>query len=352
MGRLRHISIGASTALALGLCGFVAAPAASADPAPALSITVNITSQGQAGDGCQWYVDDDVSIDNETGAPATVQSVDRHNYDNNVLSTGGLEPGVTLQPGVNSFPGQSSGGAYNGCYQTEAQPPLVVTVATDAGTVSWNQAAVSPQVVTGHPIDNRGSVELVGSFNIVGCQSAYFEYGRGSTYGSQVDVTPTPCPPDNTVTTDVSTTLTGLKRGVTDYHYRLVVIDSNGQPLYGEDWQFSGPSYHLWGGQYVDQIGNSATSAHYLLKLGISGGFDLHGKLGWVRGNGLVSWVGKFTGSELDDTFSFSGQAKGDCSFSYVNNHVFEFGKQHSCRAALPMAPVRSGLRFSHIPAQ
>lgn len=115
----------------------------------------------------------------------------------------------------------------------------MLTVTTDAGSVTWNESAMSPAARTGYPLANDTTATLAGAFDAVGCRSVYFVYGPSDGSNDQrVDVTPPPCSGDGNQTVEVSTTITGLAPG-TSYYDRLIVIDSQGDALDGGKQQFT-----------------------------------------------------------------------------------------------------------------
>jgi hypothetical protein len=201
-----------------------------------LSETVDITSQNVAGDQCQWGVKFSVTITN-SGSPVTVTSVNSGNYP--LSDNGGLAAGTVLKSGTNKFTKLASddGPFLNepGCFPLPAPPPLVLTVDTSAGSVTWNQSVSDPQVVT-EP-EPAGVKEMPGSFDVANCSEYYFQYGVTTSYGKQGDLT-TSCANDGTQTQYAYFTPTLVPS--TGYHYRLVVIESNGTKLCGQDEFYTG----------------------------------------------------------------------------------------------------------------
>src|SRR5439155_9538564 len=129
---------------------------------PALTLSVFITGQGEEGPTCKYYVVFNATIDNQTGGPVVVQSVDYGAYnDPNFSEDGGLHAGTILEPGYNYFNGNSHNGASDGppCNQ-HPPPPLVLTVQTDHGTLVWDQRT-SPMPGAG-PIGGLGVALLAG----------------------------------------------------------------------------------------------------------------------------------------------------------------------------------------------
>src|SRR5262249_24326941 len=119
----------------------------------------------------------------------------------------------------------------------EAPAPLVLTVNTSAGSVTWNQSVSDPQVVTMMALPQNTSAVLAGSFDVANCTKYYFQYGTTTAYGLQPGLSSADCPNDGTKTQITGFTVTSLQPG-TGYHYRLVVVQSNGTTLYGQDVQF------------------------------------------------------------------------------------------------------------------
>lgn len=238
--RVASIALGVGTLLGVSLGTNASAAAGAMNP---LSLSVKITSQTPAGSACQWTVAFDATITNNTDHAVTVTDVDAGVYGNAKDYLGqALAAGDVLQPGVNSFAkvsydGGPSAGAGCGAYTPYA--PLVLTVTTDAGSVSWNESAVAPAVRTGYPLASDTTATLAGGFDAVGCRSVFFVYGPSDgSNDRQIDVTPAPCSGDGTDTVSVSATVTGLTPG-TSYDDRLIVIDSQGHTLDGGDQQFT-----------------------------------------------------------------------------------------------------------------
>jgi hypothetical protein len=237
------VLLSAAGAAVLGATGASAAPSAAAGAASNMSMSVSITSQGVAGSSCTWGVTFNVTITNSSKTSATVTSVDAGSY-NPLVRNGGLAAGTVLKHGSNTFTGLfSSNGTSEGqpC-PTEAPDPLVLTVNTSAGSLTWNQSVSDPQVVTMMALPQTASAILAGSFDVANCTQYYFEYGTTTNYGTKVGQASTGCPNDGTKTQIVGFTATGLTSGTT-YHYRIVVVENSGgygtTKLYGQDVQFT-----------------------------------------------------------------------------------------------------------------
>lgn len=243
--RLRTVIAGAAVLLAaasaavLGADGASAAPGASAGAAPNLSMSVSIASQTEVGSGCDWNVTFNVTITNSSHTSATVTSVSVGSY-GTLNSNGGLTAGTALPYSTSTFTNLSSNGGPSGgappC-PTEAPDPLVLTVNTSAGTVTWNQSVSDPLAVTGAAVPQNTSAVLNGSFDVANCNKYYFEYGTTTNYGTKVDTT-TSCANDGTATQFVSFNATGLQPNTT-YHYRFVVMSKMGSVFHGQDVQFT-----------------------------------------------------------------------------------------------------------------
>jgi len=200
---------------------------------------VHITNQMAAGSACNWTVTFNVTITDRSYSPVTVTSVDAGSY-GALGRNGGLIAGAVLRPGAHTFTNLfSDGGTAEGqpC-PAEAPDPLVLTVNTSAGSVTWNQSVSDPRVVTmmALPQGNTSAI-LAGSFDVANCSRYYFQYGTTRAYGHRVGPSSTDCPNDGTTTQVVGFTVTNLQPG-TGYHYRIVVIGRYGYPLYGRDAQF------------------------------------------------------------------------------------------------------------------
>jgi hypothetical protein len=235
--RVRRIMTGAAVLLSAASAAVLAAPGASAATASHLSMSVLNLGQGYVGDQCNWDASFNVTITSSSSGPVTVTAVNGGNY--NLFHNGGLAAGTVLQPGTNTFTKlEGSGPAVGQPCPNEAPAPLVLTVTTSAGSVTWNQSVSDPQVVTmmGLP-QGEASAVLAGSFDVAKCSKYHFEYGTTTAYGHRVDVSSADCPNDGTQTEIIGFTATGLKPG-TGYHYRFVVVQSDGKPLYGLDVQF------------------------------------------------------------------------------------------------------------------
>lgn len=234
--RIRTIMAGAAVLLSVG-SALLAAPGASAGSASHLSMSVNNLAQGVVGDQCNWDATFSVTITNSGYSPVTVTSVNAGSY--TLFRNGGLAVGAVLQSATNTFTNlDGSGPAVGQPCPKEAPAPLVLTVTTSAGSVTWNQSVSDPQVVTMMALpEGETSAILAGSFDVAKCAKYYFQYGTTTAYGHQVGVSSADCPNDGTKTEIVGFTATGLVSG-TGYHYRFVVVQSNGKPLYGQDVQF------------------------------------------------------------------------------------------------------------------
>jgi hypothetical protein len=241
--RWRTVLAGAAVLLSAAGAALLSAPGASAAPAGVatnLSMSVSITSQVTAGSTCNWNVTFNVTITNSSYTSATVTSVSAGSY-GTLSRNGGLAAGTVLKKGTSTFTNLfSSNGPSDGSppCPVQAPDPLVLTVNTSAGTVTWNQSVSDPLVVTGSAVPQTTSAAVNGSFDVASCKQYYFEYGTTTAYGQQADINSTGCPNAGTATQMVSCTLTNLKPG-TVYHYQLVVVEKNGTKLYGGDKQFT-----------------------------------------------------------------------------------------------------------------
>lgn len=232
--RIRSIMAGSAVLLGAGGALMLAAPGASAADASGLSLSVNITSQTTGGSPIpNWGVTFSMTITNSTGASVTLTSVGAPNYTPLDNAPGA---GTVLPTGASTFTGLVSFGGGPGVLpgQPEAPPPLVLTVVTSAGSATWNQSVSDPQVVTN--IEEGGS-DFVGSFDAANCSQYYFQYGATTAYGQQAGTSSVNCPNDGTATEQTRTPLPTLQSG--SYHYRLVVIQSDGTALYGQDQPFT-----------------------------------------------------------------------------------------------------------------
>lgn len=239
--RVHRVVLGAATLVLAGSAALLTAPGASAAPAQAsgLSMSVDITSQALAGSVCEWGVTFNMTITNSTGGPVTITSVAAPSYQQQGGPLHGAPaPGTVLQPGPSTFTnilsdsgpilGQPCGPEY------PAPAPLVLTVDTSSGPVTWNQSVSDPQVVT-EP-QPPGLNYMAGSFDVADCAKYYFQYGTTTALGGRADVT-THCANDGTMTQDVDYTPASLSPG-TGYYYRLVVIETDGTALYGQEQGF------------------------------------------------------------------------------------------------------------------
>jgi hypothetical protein len=113
----------------------------------------------------------------------------------------------------------------------------VLTVNTAAGSATWNESVSDPQVGTGRP--TPGTNALNGSFDVADCSRYYFQYGATAAYGQQTAASSMSCPNDGTATVNITATVPGLSGS---FHYRLVVVQSYGPLLYGQDWPGGGTS--------------------------------------------------------------------------------------------------------------
>ena len=242
--RLRSVMAGAAVSLAaasaavLGAVGASAAPSAGAGVAASLTMNVSITSQVATGSGCNWNVTFNVTITNSSHTSATVTSVNAGSY-GTLGRNGGLTAGTALPYGASTFTNLfSNGGPSDGSppCPTEAPAPLVLTVNTSAGSVTWNESVSDPQVVTMAATPQNTSALLAGSFDVASCNKYYFEYGTTTNYGTKVDTT-TSCANDGTTTQFVTFSATGLQPNTT-YHYRFVVMSKMGSVFHGQDVQF------------------------------------------------------------------------------------------------------------------
>lgn len=237
--RIPAIMAGAAVLLSAASVVLLAAPGASAAPASGLSMSVDITQQSVAGDACNWTVNFNVTITNSSASPVTVTSVDSASY--GLATDGGLADGAVLQAGTTTFTGLSSdtGPPVGQPCPAEAPAPLVLTVNTSAGSVTWNQSVSDPQVVTMMALPQGDtSAILAGSFDVASCSQYYFQYGTTTAYGQQAGLSSADCPNDGTTTQIVGFTVANLQPGTT-YDYRMAVIQSDGTPLYGQDVQFT-----------------------------------------------------------------------------------------------------------------
>ena len=231
----------AGTAVLLSAGGAVLLAAPGANAATGITMSVAITQQSTAGSACNWTVTFNATLTTASvvGPHPTITSVSVGSY-GTLATSGGLTVGTVLKPGTNTFTGLSAdGGTSEGsACPTEAPDPLVLTVGTSDGPLTWNQSVSDPQVVTmmALPQGNTGAT-LAGSFDVANCTQYYFQYGRATTYGQQSTVYTANCPNGGTTTELASFNATGLQSGST-YHYRLVVAESNGTKLYGQDVQF------------------------------------------------------------------------------------------------------------------
>jgi hypothetical protein len=233
--RRRAHAIMTGAAVLLGAVSAVALSAASASAGGGLSMSVTITFQNVAGDQCQWGVVFNAAITNSSSGSVTVTSVNSGNYplsDNAGLAVGAvLRHGTTTFTHVDSYKGPSLG---QPCYPLPAPPPLVLTVGTSGGSVTWNQSVSDPQVVT-EP-QPPGVNQMPGSFDVANCSEYYFQYGVTTQYGKQGDLT-TSCANPGTATQFASFTPAQVPSA--GYHYRLVVVESGGTKLYGQDQFFT-----------------------------------------------------------------------------------------------------------------
>lgn len=232
--RIRTIMAGAAMLVFAGSVVVLAAPGASAAPASGLSLSVNITSQITGGSPIPlWGVAFNMTITNNTGSSVTVTSVSAPNY---IPLDGAPAAGTVLPAGASTFTGLFSDGGGAGVLpgRREAPPPLVLTVNTSGGSVTWNQSVSDPQVVT--DIEGGGS-DFVGSFDVANCSQYYFEYGTTTAYGQQAGLSSVNCPNDGSTSEVADTPLPALQPG--SYHYQLVVVQSGGTALYGGDVQFT-----------------------------------------------------------------------------------------------------------------
>ena len=244
--RWRTVMAGAAVLLSAAGGAVLPASGASAGVASNLSMTASITSQVEAGSTCNWNVTFNVTITNSSKTSATVTSVSAGSY-GTLSRNGGLAAGTVLKHGSNAFTNLfSSGGPSGGSSPcpTEAPDPLVLTVNTSAGTVTWNQSVSDPQVVTMAAVPKTTSALLAGSFDVANCTQYYFQYGTTTSYGTQVGQSSAGCPNNGTATQFTSFNVTGLKANTT-YHYRLVVVESScactggyNTTLYGQDVVF------------------------------------------------------------------------------------------------------------------
>jgi hypothetical protein len=240
MGGGHHLRLtvaGAAVLLSAASGVVLAAPGASAAGNP-LSISVNINSQSVVGSACNWTVNFNVTITNSGTSKVTVTSVDVGSYDP-LSADGGLAAGTVLKSGTNKFTdlASDSGTPEGQPCPAEAPDPLVLTVDTSAGSVVWNQSVSDPQAVTMMALPQTTSATLAGSFDVANCTQYYFQYGKTTAYGQQTAAVTSDCPNNGTATEIVGATVTGLASG-TVYHYRLVVVESNGYQVCGQDVQF------------------------------------------------------------------------------------------------------------------
>ena len=235
--RIRTIMASAVVLLSAASSAVLAAPGASAS-AGRLTMSVHINSQVVAGSACNWTVNFNVTITSIGFGPVTVTGVNAGSYAP-LDHDGGLAAGAVLSAGTSTFTNLSSGNgpAEGQPCPAEAPAPLVLTVNTSAGSVTWNQSVSDPRVVTMPALPQDTSATLAGSFDVANCSKYYFEYGTTTAYGHQVGTSTAHCPNDGTTTQIVSFTATNLEPG-TVYHYRLVVVQSYGTKLYGQDVQF------------------------------------------------------------------------------------------------------------------
>jgi hypothetical protein len=236
--RLRMTVAGAAVLLSATGGVVLAATGASAGGNP-LSMSVNITSQSVAGSACNWTVKFNVTITDSGTGKVTVTSVDAGSYDP-LSADGGLAAGTVLKSGTNKFTGlaSDSGTPEGQPCPAEAPDPLVFTVDTSTGSVTWNQSVSDPQVVTMMALPQDTSATLAGSFDVANCTKYYFQYGKTTNYDQQTAAATADCPNNGTATQVVGATVTGLQSGTT-YHYRLVVIETNGTQLCGQDVSFT-----------------------------------------------------------------------------------------------------------------
>ncbi len=159
---------GAAVLLCAASAALLAAPGASAGSASHLSMSVTITGQGVAGDQCIWGVTFNVTITSSGHSPVTVTGVNFGGYAT-LFRNGGLVAGAVLAPGTSKFTNLASddGPAVGQPCPAEAPAPLVLTVTTSGGTVTWNQSVSDPQVVTmmALPQGSTGAI-LAGSFDV------------------------------------------------------------------------------------------------------------------------------------------------------------------------------------------
>jgi hypothetical protein len=140
-----------------------ATPAGCAEVASmcAMTLSVHITGQGQASDVCQYYVNFDALIVNNTAVSVVVLSVDYGPYNRSNVNDGGLHAGTVLHPGNNEFPGNSHGGGFDGPPCNENPPPgLWLTVQTNLGKLTWIEDA--QPVPSSGPIGGFGVALLTG----------------------------------------------------------------------------------------------------------------------------------------------------------------------------------------------
>ena len=230
--RIRTMVMGAAVLLCAATAAVLAAPGASA--AGGLSMSVDITLQGLVGSVCEWNVTFNMTITNTTGGPVTITSVAAPEYQQQGGALNGAPaPGTVLPSGATTFTHiQSDSGPALGqpCGpEFPAPAPLVLTVVTSGGSVTWNQSVSDPQVVT-EP-QPPGLNFMVGSFDVANCAEYYFAYGTTTALGSQTDLT-TSCANDGTQTQNVFYAPANLAPG-TVYYYEMVVVESDGTVLNG-----------------------------------------------------------------------------------------------------------------------
>jgi hypothetical protein len=132
-----------------------------------------------------------------------------------------------------------------------------------AGAVRIFTTILVPTVVTGTVtgVQSEGSATLNGTVNPEGVpvSSCSFEYGTEATYGNSV-----PCEPEvsavkplaGNVPVAVNANLSGLITPGTQYHYRLVAANANGEQQ-GEDHVFTAPARPTIEGEASSDVGSS-----------------------------------------------------------------------------------------------
>lgn len=121
-----------------------------------------------------------------------------------------------------------------------------------------------PVAVTGQANAFINTATLQASVNAMGgTASAWFEYGRTTSYGQIVAATPSPV--IGSILAPVSAEISGLVSG-TRYHYRVVAQNATGI-VYGEDQVFGtaflapASSIQSWRYQYFGSVGNTENGA-------------------------------------------------------------------------------------------